>query len=71
MVLEGCTEGKNTSKTVMEMLQTIRPTKVFRIYEDDDWVIDRVGDNIRVSYFKDNHFVDERLITKEELEDSK
>lgn len=71
MVLKGNSEGKNTSKTVMEMLQTIRPTKVFRIYEDDDWVIDRVGDNIRVSYFKDNHFVDERLITKEELEDSK
>lgn len=71
MVLKGNSEGKNTSKTVMEMLQTIRPTKVFRIYEDDDWIIDRVGDNIRVSYFKDNHFVDERLITKEELEDSK
>lgn len=77
MILEGCTEGKNTTKTIIDILQqtTINKknnkAKVERIYEDDDWVIDRVGGNIRVSYFKDFHFVDERLLTKEEFENSK
>ena len=65
MVKECCTKGKNTPQTIMDMLH---PTKVFRIYEDDDWVIDRVGDSIRVSYFKDGHFVDEQLIRKEDFE---
>ena len=76
MVLEGCTEGKNTTQTIIDMLQqtTINKknnkSKIERIYEDDDWIIDRVGENIRVSYFKNNHFVDEKLVTKKEFEEN-
>lgn len=36
-----------------------------RIYEDDNWVIDMVDGNIRVSYFEDWHYVDEIILTKE------
>lgn len=72
MILEGCTEGKNTTQTIIDILQQttinkINRAKVERIYEDDDWVIDRVGDNIRVSYFEDCHYVDEIIITKEQF----
>lgn len=67
MVLKGNTTGNNTVETVIEKLQ-INKSKVERIYEDDDWVIDKVGDDIRVSYFNDFHFVDEKLITKEQFE---
>lgn len=47
MILEGCTEGKNTTQTIIDILQQttinkINRAKVERIYEDDDWVIDRV-----------------------------
>ena len=38
---------------------------VKRIYEDDNWVIDLVDGNIRVSYFENCHYVDEITVTKE------
>lgn len=42
-------------------------SKVKRIYEDNDWVIDLIGDNVRVSYFENGHFVDEIILTKEDF----
>ena len=44
-------------------------TKVQRVYEDDDWVIDLIDGNIKVSYFEGNHFVDDIMITKEYFKD--
>ena len=41
-------------------------SKVKRIYEDDNWIIDLIDDNVRVSYFEDGHFVDEIILTKED-----
>ena len=43
---------------------------IIRIYEDDDWIIDKIGDNIRISYFKDGHFVDEKIFTKQDFENN-
>lgn len=42
--------------------------KIQRIYEDDDFIIDLFPDEpmVRVSVFKDNHFVDEVFVRKEE-----
>lgn len=45
-----------------------RPSNVKKVYEDENWTIDIAGDSVRVTYFRDNHFVDERIITKEEME---
>lgn len=42
--------------------------KVERIYYDNNWNIDKIGDKIRISYFKDFHFVDEIFITKDMFE---
>lgn len=36
-----------------------------RVYEDDDWIIDLIDGNIRVSYFENGHYVDEIIITKD------
>jgi hypothetical protein len=44
-------------------------SKVNRIYEDNDWVIDLIGDNVRVSYFEDGHFVDEIILSKEDFKE--
>jgi hypothetical protein len=44
-------------------------SKVKRIYEDYDWVIDLIDDNVRVSYFEDGHFVDEIILTKKDFKD--
>lgn len=55
----------NDSKSVF---CPISAHKVKRIYEDDDFVIDKItGDSpaIRVSVFKDGHFVDEVFVWKE------
>ena len=65
------TEGENTTETLTGILQNSRGTKVKRLYEDDNWVIDKIGDNIRVSYFKNSHFVDEQLITPKTFEDDR
>ena len=43
--------------------------KAQRVYEDDDWVIDLIGDTVRVSYFEDYHFVDEIILTKEDFKE--
>lgn len=74
MIKECCTKGINTLQSIIEMLQEIKTnnktnnkTKVKRIYEDENWIIDKIGENIRVSYFKDCHFVDEKIITKDEF----
>lgn len=42
-----------------------RINKIERIYEDDDWVIDKIGDEIRISLFEDYHFKEEFYISKE------
>ena len=44
---------------------TIKNSDVENIYDDNEWVIDKIGDKIRISYFKDFHFVDELFLTKE------
>ena len=41
-----------------------KESKIKRVYENDTWVIDLIDGNVRVSYFEDNHFVDEITITK-------
>lgn len=43
-------------------------SKVKRIYEDDDWVIDLIDGKVRVSYFEDCHYVDEIVLSKEYFE---
>ena len=35
------------------------------IYDDDEWYIDKVGDEIRISLFEDGHFKEELYISKE------
>lgn len=44
--------------------EAVKKPIIKRIYEDDDWVIDLIDGNIRVSYFERNHFIDEILLTK-------
>ena len=44
-------------------------SKVKRIYEDNDWVIDLIGGNVRVSYFEDGHFVDEIVLSGEDFKE--
>lgn len=44
-------------------------SKVRRVYEDDDWVIDLIGDKVRVSYFEDCHFVDEIILSGDDFKD--
>ena len=44
-------------------------TKINRVYEDDTWVIDLIGNNVRVSYFEDGHFVDEIILTGDDFKD--
>ena len=43
--------------------------KVRKIYEDDNWIIDLIGGNVRVSYFEDGHFVDEIILSKEDFKE--
>ena len=45
-----------------------------KIYEDDYWVIEKFyeSDNnsqIRITYFRDNHFVDDLMLTSKMFED--
>ena len=54
------TPPKPDPKTAMNIL-----SKVNRIYENDNWVIDLIGSNVRVSYFEDNHFVDEIVLSSD------
>lgn len=51
-------------KAVMNIL-----SKVNRIYEDDTWVIDLIGGNVRVSYFEEGHFVDEIILTGDDFKE--
>lgn len=44
-------------------------SKVKKVYENDSWVIDLIGDNVRVSYFEDGHFVDEIILSKEDFKE--
>lgn len=44
-------------------------SKVKRIYEDNDWVIDLIGGNVRVSYFEEGHFVDEIILTGDDFKE--
>ena len=46
-----------------------KESKVKRVYEDDSWVIDLIDGNVRVSYFEDNHFVDETIVFKDFFEE--
>lgn len=39
------------------------------LYEDDNWVIDKSGSSIRISYFEDNHFKDDLELSKEIFQD--
>lgn len=51
--------------------KTLKKPKIQRIYGDDDFIIDIFPENhiVRVSIFKDCHFVDEVFIRKEDYED--
>lgn len=51
-----------------EQIKPFKKEKIKRIYEDDDFIIDFFPEEpmVRVSIFKDNHFVDEVFIRKEE-----
>ena len=82
MVLKGNTAGKNTTKTVMEIMAntTIPPMpqvkppkkkKIERIYEDDYFVIDLFTEEkmVRVSVFEDGHFKDEVFVRKDDYID--
>ena len=46
----------------------IRPNKVERVFENDDWVVDVLetdkGPVLRVSVFDDRHFLDDTYIRK-------
>ena len=44
-------------------------SKVKRVYEDNDWVIDLIGGNVRVSYFEEGHFVDEIILTGDDFKE--
>ena len=79
MILKGNTTGKNTTKTVMEIMAntTIPPMpevkppkkeKIKRIYTDDDFIIDLFPEEkmIRISVFDDWHFKDEVFVRKDE-----
>jgi hypothetical protein len=44
-------------------------SKVKRIYEDDNWVIDLIDGNVRVSYFEDGHFVDEIILSSDDFKE--
>ena len=44
-------------------------SKVKRIYEDNDWVIDLIDGNVRVSYFEDGHFVDEIVLSGDDFKE--
>ena len=79
MILKGNTIGKNTTKTVMEIMSstTIPPMpevkspkkeKIKRIYEDDDFIVDLFTEDktVRVSVFEDGHFKDEVFVRKDE-----
>ena len=44
-------------------------SKVKRIYEDDNWVIDLIDGNVRVSYFEDGHFVDEIILSGDDFKE--
>ena len=56
---------KMPTEIPMPPVKTPKKSKINRIYEDDNWVIDLVGDRIRISYFEDCHFVDELILSKE------
>lgn len=58
------TPPKPDPKTVMNIM-----SKVKRIYEDGDWVIDLIDGKVRVSYFEDNHFVDEIVLSSDYFKD--
>ena len=37
--------------------------KYNKIYEDDDWTIEKCNGNLRISLFKDYHYVEELTLT--------
>ena len=47
--------------------QNTKSPVIKRIYEDDDWIIEIVDGNVKVSYFEDNHFVDEIILLRDDL----
>lgn len=50
-----------------EYLKPLNKPKIQRIYEDDDFIIDLFPEEpmVRVSIFKDNHFVDEVFVRRD------
>lgn len=36
-----------------------------RIYEDDNWIIDKYSSGLRITLFKDGHYVEEVSLTPE------
>lgn len=55
----------------MPPVKPSKKLKLQRIYEDDDFIIDLFPDDqtVRVSIFKDNHFLDEVFVRKQDYED--
>lgn len=37
------------------------------IYEDEEWTIQKVDNDIRITLFKNNHFVDDITLHKEDF----
>ena len=49
--------------------QENKQSKIYGVYEDDTWVIDLIGNNVRVSYFEDGHFVDEIILSGDDFKE--
>ena len=53
------------------MTQENKQSKIKRVYEDDTWVIDVIDGKVRVSYFENNHFVDDVILSDSYFYDRK
>ena len=46
-----------------------KESKIRRVHEDDNWVIDLINGKVRVSYFEDGHFVDEVILSGDDFKE--
>lgn len=62
----------STALMIIKIIKPITPSnKLTRVYEDNTWVIDLIDGNVRVSYFEDNHFVDEIVLSSDYFKEVK
>lgn len=69
--IDGGTNIPVAQQIPMPPVKPPKKKKIDRIYEDENWVIDKIGDRIRISYFEDYHFVDEKIISREDFYEEK